>query len=42
MIVKSSMYALIGGGRIPEAKRSPPTTNLDAHNDYFHCHGKSQ
>jgi len=24
------MYALICGSRIPEAKRSPPTTHLDA------------
>ena len=30
MIVMSSMYALIGGSRIPEAKRSPPTTHFDA------------
>jgi len=26
----SSMYAQIGGSRIPEAKRSPPMTRLDA------------
>jgi len=26
----SSMYALIGGSHIPEAKHSPPTTHLDA------------
>jgi len=24
------MHALIGGSHIPEAKRSPPTTHLDA------------
>jgi len=30
MVVMSSMYALTGGSRIPEAKRSPPTTHLDA------------
>jgi len=26
----SFMYALIGGSRIPEAKRFPPTTHLNA------------
>jgi len=30
MAVMSSMYALIGGSRIPEAKRSPHTTHLNA------------
>jgi len=30
MFVMSSMYALIDGSRIPEAKRSPPTIHLDA------------
>jgi len=30
MVAMSSMYAWIGGSHIPEAKRSPPTTHLDA------------
>jgi len=30
MVVMSSMHALIGGSRIPEAKHSPPTAHLDA------------
>jgi len=30
MVVMSSMYALIGGSHIPEAKCSPRTTHLDA------------
>lgn len=30
MVVMSSMNALIGGSRIPEANRSPPTTHFDA------------
>jgi len=30
MVVMSFMYALIGGIRIPEAKRSHPTTHLKA------------
>jgi len=30
MVVMLSMYALIGASRIPEAKRSPLTTHLDA------------
>jgi len=30
MVVMSSMYVLIGGSRIPEAKCSLPTTHFDA------------